>query len=176
MKHLAYALLLAWLATAANAQQPQQAVPAPEHAGWDDVLAATGAELEELDKVTVAVEDRLGQAATVALEAERARREAVAEADLFRAELETARAQVADWRAEVERYSSANAELQDMVDFLRADSESAIEAAWRNLVMMHEKIKQLNVALAGAELTNTVSAEARPGNKEEPGARRAPAE
>ena len=44
MRHLGYALLLAWLATAAHAQQPEQASPALERLGWDDMRAAMGAE------------------------------------------------------------------------------------------------------------------------------------
>jgi polysaccharide deacetylase 2 family uncharacterized protein YibQ len=172
---LGYALLLAWLATAAHAQQPEQASPALERRGWDDVLAAI-AELEELGKVTRAVQDRLGKAATAVLEAERARQTASAEAERLRGELKQARQELAEWRAEVERYSAANAELQKMVDSLRADAQSAMEAARRNLVIMDEKIEQLNAALAGAELTDGAPAEARPGNKEGPGARRPPAE
>jgi hypothetical protein len=169
VRHLGYALLLAWLATAAHAQQPEQASPALERLGWD-VLGAMDAELEELGKITRAVQDRLGRAATATLEAERARQTASAQAERLRGELKQARQELAEWRA-VERDSAAKAELQETVDSLRADAQSAMEAVRRNLVMMNEKIEQLNAALAGAELTNGAPAEARPGNKEGPGAR-----
>ena len=89
MRHLGFAILLAWLTTAAHAQQPEQGSPAPEHLGWDDVLAAMDAELEELGKVTRTVQDRLGKAATAALKAERARQTAGAEAERLRGRAET---------------------------------------------------------------------------------------
>ena len=65
-------------------------------------------------------------------------------------------------RSEVERFSAANAELEGQVDALRADSQSAMEAARRNLVVMEERIEQLNAALAGAGMT-----EAAPARKQE---------
>ena len=42
--------------------------------------------------------------------------------------------------------------LTEQVNSLRADSQSAMEAARRNLVVMEERIEQLNTALAGAGL------------------------
>ena len=87
--------------------------------------------------------------------AERGRQTAIAEADRLRGELRQARQQLVAARSEAERFSTANADLTEQVNSLRADSQSAMEAARRNLVVMEERIEQLNAALVGAGLGKT---------------------
>ena len=84
--------------------------------------------------------------------AERGRQTAIAEADRLRGELRQARQELVAARSEAERFSTANAELTEQVNSLRADSQSAMQAARRNLVVMGERIEQLHAALAGAGL------------------------
>jgi hypothetical protein len=85
-------------------------------------------------------------------EAERGRQTAGADADRLRAELVRTRRELTAAKSEVERFSTANAELEQKVASLEADSQSAMEAARRNLVVMEQRIEQLNTALAGAGL------------------------
>ena len=87
--------------------------------------------------------------------AERGRQTATAEADRLRGELRQARQELVAARSEAERFSTANAELTEQVNSLRADSQSAMQAARRNLVVMGERIEQLHAALAGAGLART---------------------
>jgi chromosome segregation ATPase len=95
-------------------------------------------------------------------EAERRRQTAGADAERLRAELVRTRRELTAATAEVERFSTANAELEQKVASLEADSQSAMEAARRNLVVMEQRIEQLNAALAGAGLAgNTGSASRR---------------
>lgn len=116
------------------------------------------AEAERLKAELAAVKEQLGQAATAAVEAERARQTASGEAEQLRGELERAREELAAAKSEVDRFSTANMELEKQVESLRADSQSAMEAARRNLVVMEEKIEELNAALAGAGLAETAPA------------------
>jgi chromosome segregation ATPase len=88
-------------------------------------------------------------------EAERGRETASAEAERLRGELGRARQELAAAKAEVEHFGTANAALTEQVNSLRADSQSAMEAARRNLVVMEERIEQLNAALVGAGLGAT---------------------
>jgi chromosome segregation ATPase len=85
-------------------------------------------------------------------EAERGRQTAGADADRLRAELVRTRRALTAAKSEVERVSTANAQLEEKVTALEADSQSAMQAARRNLVVMEQRIEQLNSALAGAGL------------------------
>ena len=75
-----------------------------------------------------------------------------ADAERLRGELGRTQKELAAAKSEVERFSTTNATLTEQVNSLRADSQSAMEVARRNLVVMEERIEQLNTALAGAGL------------------------
>ncbi|HEX2479407.1 MAG TPA: hypothetical protein VHK45_09015 [Geminicoccaceae bacterium] len=85
-------------------------------------------------------------------EAERGRQTAGADAERLRGALARTQRELSAAKSEVERFSSANARLEEQVTSLQADSQSAMEAARRNLVVMEQRIDQLNTALAGAGL------------------------
>jgi predicted nucleic acid-binding Zn-ribbon protein len=131
----------------------------------EQALERAGTEAERVKAELAAVKEQLGQAASAAVEAERAREAASGEAKQLRGEAERARAELAAAKGEIERIRTANAELEQQVASLRADSESAMETARQTLVVMMDKIEELNHALAGAGLvepTPTRSAQAKP--------------
>ena len=116
-----------------------------------EMEGATAA-VERLHAELAQAKDQLGQTASAAVEAERARQAASSEADELRAEAERAREELAAAKREVERFRTANAELERQVASLHDDSQSAMQTARQTLVMMEEKIEELNAALAGAGL------------------------
>jgi hypothetical protein len=118
----------------------------------EQAVERSGAEAERLKTDLAQVKEQLSQAASAAVEAERARQAASREADQFRGEAEQVREELAATKSEVERFRTANAELEKQVASLSADSESAMETARQNLVVMEQKIEQLYTALAGAGL------------------------
>jgi predicted nucleic acid-binding Zn-ribbon protein len=149
------------LATAGRARQ-EVAARASE---LEQALERAGAEAERVKTELAAVKEQLGQAASAAVEAERAREAASGEAEQLRGEAERARAELAAAKSEIERTRTANAELEQQVASLRTDSESAMETARQTLVVMMDKIEELNHALAGAglvEATPTGGAQAKP--------------
>jgi hypothetical protein len=147
------------LATAGRARQ-EVAARASE---MQQALERSGAEAERVKAELAAVKEQLGQAASAAVEAERAREAAGGEAERLRGEAERARAELAAAKSEIERVRSANADLEQQMASLRADSESAMETARQTLVVMMEKIEELNVALAGTGvLDTTAGARAKP--------------
>jgi predicted nucleic acid-binding Zn-ribbon protein len=136
------------LATAKSARQ-QAAARADE---MQQALARSGTEAERLKGELAAVKEQLGQAATAAVEAERARQAAGGEVDQLRGDAQRARADLAAAQSQVERFKSANTELEKQIASLSADSKAAMETARQTLVAMGEKIDELNAALAGAGL------------------------
>jgi chromosome segregation ATPase len=126
-------------------------------------LAATKSEAERGRQTASAEAERLrgelGRArqelAATKSEAERGRQTTSVEAERLRGELGGVRQELAAAKSEAQRFSTANAALTEQVNSLRADSQSAMEAARRNLVVMEERIEQLNTALVGAGLGAT---------------------
>ena len=140
--------------TSAEAEQLRGELARARRSGRGKIRGRAGAPDRERRGGTAA--GRVGAArqkelAAAKSEAERgARRSASAEAERLRGEL--GRTQKS-WPRQNPR-SSASAPLtprsRSRVNSLRADSQSAMEAARRNLVVMEERIEQLNTALAGA--------------------------
>jgi uncharacterized coiled-coil DUF342 family protein len=139
------------LATAGRARQ-EVAARASE---MEQAFERAGAEAERVKGELAAVKEQLGQAASAAVEAERAREAATGEAEQLRGEAERARAELTAAKSEIERIRTANAELEQQAASLRANSESAMETARQTLVVMMDKIEELNLALAGAGLVET---------------------
>lgn len=106
----------------------------------------------EAERLSGELERARQEVAAARSEAERRRQTAGTDTDRLRAELVRARRELTAAKSEVERFSTANAELEQKVASLEADSQSAMEAARRNLVVMEQRIEQLNAALAGAGL------------------------
>jgi hypothetical protein len=123
-------------------------------------LERSGAAAERTQAELATVKAQLGQAATAAIEAERARRTASSEAEQLRRELAQAHDELAAAKSDLDRLATANVALEEQVQSLRADSQTAMEVARRNLVVMEEKIEQLNDALAGAGLAAAPAGEA----------------
>ena len=136
------------LATAEQARQ-QIAARASE---LEQAVERSGADAERVETELAEVKEQLGQAASVAVEAERARQAASSEADQLRDEAERAREELVAAKSEIERFRTANAELEEQIASLYADSESAMETARQSLVVMEDKIEELHAALAGAGL------------------------
>ena len=109
----------------------------------------TSAEAEQLRGELARAQQELAAAKS---EVERGRQTASAEAERLRGELGRTQKELAAAKSEVESFSTTNATLTEQVNSLRADSQSAMEAARRNLVVTEERIEQLNTALAGAGL------------------------
>jgi hypothetical protein len=110
-------------------------------------LEAAGA-AERLSSELAALKEQLGQAAGAAVEAERARQAASEEAESLRRATARAQDELIAANAEIASLRIANAELEEEMASWRASSTTAIETARQNLVMMEEKIAQLNTALA----------------------------
>jgi len=140
------------LATAESARQ-QVAARASE---MEQAVERSGAEAERLKSELAEVKEQLGQAATAAVEAERARQAASSEADLLRGEA---------GRAREELTATANTELDKQIASLHADSKSATETARQTLIVMEEKIEELNAALAWAGRVETTPTESPPANE-----------
>ncbi len=115
----------------------------------EQALKGSGAEAERMKAELAELKEQLGQAASAAVEAERARQAASGEADQLRGEAARAREELAAAKGEIERFRTANAELEKQVASLHADSESAIETARQNLTVMEEKIEELHAGLVG---------------------------
>ena len=123
-------------------------------------LAAAKSEVERGRQTASAAAERLRgelgrtqqELAAAKSEAERGRQTTSAEAERLRGELGRTQKELAAAKSEVESFSTTNATLTEQVNSLRADLQSAMEAARRNLVVMEERIEQLNTALAGAGL------------------------
>ena len=95
-----------------------------------------------------AVKGQLGQAAGAAVEAERARQAMSDQAESLRSDAARARDELSAANTEIARLKATNAELEKEIASWRTSSTSAIETARQNLVMMEEKIEELNAALA----------------------------
>jgi hypothetical protein len=148
----------------AKAEKERQQVAA-RASEMEQAVERSGAEAERLKTDLAQVKEQLSQAASAAVEAERARQAASREADQFQGEAEQVREELAAAKSEVERFRTANAELEKQVASLSADSESAMEAARQNLVVMEQKFEQLHTALAGAGLVQprrSAGAQAKP--------------
>lgn len=144
----------------AQAERSRQQIGEMEQA-----IERSGAEAERLKAELAQAKEQLGQAASAAVEAERARQVANSEAEQLRGAAERAGEELAAAKSETERFRATNAELEKQIASLNADSESAMETARQNLVVMEEKIEELNAALAGAGLVDTKAnddAQARP--------------
>jgi hypothetical protein len=123
----------------------------------EQALERSDAAAERLQAELAQTKDQLGQAASAAVEAERARQVATSEADQLRGEAEVARKELAAAKSEIDRFRIANTELEEQIASLHADSESAMDSAHQNLIVMEEKIDELNAALAGAGFVETAS-------------------
>jgi hypothetical protein len=123
-------------------------------------LAAAKSEAERGRQTTSAEAERLRselqrtqqELAAAKSEIERERQIASVEAERLRGELGRTQKELVAAESEVERFGTSNAALTAQVNSLQADSQSAMEAARRNLVVMEERIEQLNAALVGAGL------------------------
>jgi DNA repair exonuclease SbcCD ATPase subunit len=113
----------------------------------EEVLERSGAEAERSKTELAAAKEQLGQAASAALEAVRARQVASSKADSLRDEAARAREELAAARIEIERFKTANTELEKQIASWDRDSRSAIEAARYNLILMEEKIDELKAVL-----------------------------
>jgi myosin heavy subunit len=125
----------------------------------------SGAEAERLRTELADAKEQLAQAAAAAVEAERARQAAGREADRLRPEAAQARKELITARTESVRLQIANAELEMQMDALQRDLRSATDIARQNLIVMQEKIEELNAALDLAqpeEAEPTQSPQAKP--------------
>ena len=107
----------------------------------------SGAAAERLRTELAAAKEQLAQAAAAAVEAERARQAAGHEADRLRREAEQGRSELIAARTESARLQIANADLERQMDSLQRDLRSATDIARQNLIVMQEKIEELNAAL-----------------------------
>jgi hypothetical protein len=112
-------------------------------AALEEAVERSGAAAERLETQLAEARAQLDQAAGAAVAAERARQIAGAEAERARDELAAARDESA-------RLAGANAELEKQIASLQADWRSATEVARHNLMVMGEKIEELNAALERA--------------------------
>jgi hypothetical protein len=150
------------LAAAADAREQSIA----RVSAMEEAVKRSGSDAERLQAELAGVKQQLGQAAVAAIEAQRARQAASSEADSLRAEAERARAELTAARAEIDRFKSTNTDLEKQIASWHRDSRSAIETARRNLMVMEEKIEELNAVLGvgSSETAATVgSPEAMPG-------------
>lgn len=131
------------LATATSAREQSES----QVSEMEAAVERTGADAERLETELAAVKAQLGQASGAAVEAERAREEARSEADALRNEVARVRAQLAAAKTEIEQANSVNAGLENQMASWREDSVAAIETARSNLIVMQERIEQLNAAL-----------------------------
>jgi hypothetical protein len=109
------------------------------------------AEVERLRTELADAKEQLAQAAAAAVAAERARQAAGHEADRLRSEAEQAREELSAATTESARLESANAELERRLAALQRDLKSATDTARQNLIVMQEKIAELNAALDPAQ-------------------------
>jgi chromosome segregation ATPase len=131
-------------------------------------IERTDAESERLETELAAAKEQLGQATGAAVEAERAREEARAEADALRDEAGRVREELAAAKSEIERVESANADLERQMASWRQDSMSAIETARTNLIVMQERIEELNAALGLAKPEEEAAPSASPRPEQAP--------
>jgi chromosome segregation ATPase len=134
------------LATAANTRQQVEA----RVSELEQVVKRSSAESESLKTELRDAKEQLDQAVGAVVRAERAREAASSEAESLRAEAEGAREELSAARTEVERFKSTNTELRQLVASWHVASRSAVEAARYNLILMGEKIEELDAALAVA--------------------------
>jgi chromosome segregation ATPase len=137
----------------ANLQELATAKSAREEVGaWasklEEVVERSGVEVERVKAELAAVKGQLGQAAGAAVEAERARQAMSEQAESLRSDAARARDELSAANTEIARLKATNAELDKEIASWRTSSTSAIETARQNLVMMEEKIEELNTALA----------------------------
>ncbi|MGH6899149.1 MAG: hypothetical protein ACREJ5_21800 [Geminicoccaceae bacterium] len=136
----------------------------------EKVVERSAADAERLKTELAAVKEQLGQAVGAAIQAERARLAASNEAESRRHEAAQARDQLTTATTEIERFKTANAELEKEVASWRTSSASAIETARQNLVMMEKKIEELNAALdlgPPEEAAPALSAQTKPASPED---------
>jgi chromosome segregation ATPase len=107
----------------------------------------SGAEAKRLRTELADAKEQLKQAAAAAVAAERARQAASHDADRLRSGAEEARKELTAARTETARLQIANAELERQMHSLHRDLRSATDAARQNLIVMEEKIEELNAAL-----------------------------
>jgi hypothetical protein len=146
-------------ANAAREQMEARVIP------MENLVERSGAEAERLRTELADVKEQLEQAAAAAVAAERARQAAGHEADRLRSEAEQARQELTAATTESARLKIANAELERQMHALRRDLTSATDTARQNLIVMEEKIEELNAALDLAqpeEAEPTESPQAKP--------------
>ena len=114
----------------------------------EEIVERSGVEVERVKAELAAVKGQLGQAAGAAVEAERARQAMSDQAESLRSDAARARDELSAANTEIARLKTTNAELEKEIASWRTSSTSAIATARQNLVMMEEKIEQLNAALA----------------------------
>jgi hypothetical protein len=76
-----------------------------------------------------------------------------------------AREELTGAQSEIERFKTANTELEKEIASLHAHSKSATETARQTLIVMEEKIEELNAALVGAGRVETTPTESPPANQ-----------
>lgn len=134
----------------------------------EQVVERSGAEADRLETELAEAKAQLDQAAGAVVEAERARQAASGEAQALRGDAERAREELAAARDEGARLEAANAGLEKQMASLHMDWRSATETARHNLIVMEEKIEELNAALElarpeGAPPAEPVTVESQPG-------------
>ena len=132
------------LVTATSARQQLEARASER----EEALVSSGAETARLKTELAEAKEQLGQAVGAVIQAEQARQAATAEVEPLRAEVEGAREELATARINIERVKTANTELREQLASWHVGTRSAVATAVHNLVLMEQKIEELNAALA----------------------------
>jgi chromosome segregation ATPase len=134
------------LATAASTRQQVET----RVSELEEVVERSSAESDYLKTELRDAKEQLDQAVGAVVQAERARQAASSEVESLRAEAEGAREELSAARTEIERFKTANTELRQLAASWHVASRSAVELARYNLILMDEKIEELDAALAVA--------------------------
>jgi chromosome segregation ATPase len=117
----------------------------------EDVVERSADDALRLETELAAVKEQLKQTAGAAVQAERARQAAGSEVEALRSEVVRARAELTAANTEIERVKAANTGLEKQIASFHTSSRSAIQTARENLLMMEEKIAELNAVLGVGE-------------------------
>ena len=110
-------------------------------------VESSRAEAERLRTELAQAKEQVKQAAAAAVAAEQARQAALSKAEASSSEAERAREELLAARDELARFETANAGLENRIASLHTGSRSATETARNNLVVLEEKLNELNAAL-----------------------------
>jgi chromosome segregation ATPase len=132
------------LATARSARQQFGA----RVSKMEEAVEHSEAENARLKTELAEAREQLDQTVGAIVQAEEARQAVSAEAELLRAEIEKARKELTAASIEVERFKTANTELRGQLASWHVNTRLAAATARHNLIVMEEKIEELNAALA----------------------------